>query len=153
MKPNMKFVLLGAVVIGTLAWLAVGGVSESQTYYKTVAEVKQLDSGSASKRLRVAGDIAANSIERHGRQVRFVLKQESQTLNVIYNGIEPLPDTFRDGAQAVAEGTMGAGGVFEASHLQAKCASKYEAKPADKFKGAAPAEESSKPAAVDKASF
>jgi cytochrome c-type biogenesis protein CcmE len=82
-----------------------------------------------AKRLRVAGDVAGGSIERSGRQVRFVLKQEALTLNVVYDGIEPVPDTFRDGAQAVAEGKMGADGVFRASKIQAKCASKYQAKP------------------------
>jgi cytochrome c-type biogenesis protein CcmE len=112
-----------------------------------------MGSDAHTKRLRVAGDIAANSIQRNGREVRFVLKQESQTLNVLYTGVEPLPDTFRDGAQAVAEGKLAANGVFEANHLQAKCASKYEAKPEDKFKNAAPAEQSAKPGVVDKAAF
>jgi len=48
---------------------------------------------------------------------------------VAYTGSEPLPDTFRDGAQALADGKMGRDGVFHASKIQAKCASKYEAKP------------------------
>ena len=48
---------------------------------------------------------------------------------MLYDGIEPLPDTFRDGAQAVADGKMGSDGVFHAAKIQAKCASKYEAKP------------------------
>jgi len=155
MKPAVKFMILGAVIVGTLAWLAVGGISDSQTYYKTVAEMKAMGSDAQSKRLRVAGDIAPNTIERKGREVRFVLKQESQTLNVVYNGVEPLPDTFQDGAQAVAEGKLMANGVFEASHIQAKCASKYEAKPGEKFKNLKPTEQqqSSQPAPVDKAAF
>jgi cytochrome c-type biogenesis protein CcmE len=142
MKPAVKFGILGAVVVATLAWLAVGGITETQTYYKTVAEMKTMGDDAYAKRLRVAGDIAENSIQRKGREVRFVLKQEAETLNVMYNGVEPLPDTFKDGAQAVAEGKMSANGVFEASHIQAKCASKYEAKPEDKFKNAAPVSKS-----------
>jgi cytochrome c-type biogenesis protein CcmE len=153
MKANVKFIALGAVVVGTLGWLAWNGTEQSQTYYKTVAEMKAMGEDAHSKRLRVAGDIAANSIQRNGREVRFTLKQEAQTLNVVYNGVEPLPDTFRDGAQAVAEGTLAANGVFEANHIQAKCASKYEAKPEDKFKNAVPAEQSAKPGPVDKAAF
>jgi hypothetical protein len=46
--------------------------------------------------------------------------------------VDPLPDTFRDGAQALADGEMGRDGVFHASKIQAKCASKYEAKPTEK---------------------
>ena len=48
---------------------------------------------------------------------------------MVYRGSDPLPDTFRDGAQALADGKMGPDGVFRASQIQAKCASKYEAKP------------------------
>ncbi|MGA2436739.1 MAG: cytochrome c maturation protein CcmE, partial [Bryobacteraceae bacterium] len=59
----------------------------------------------------------------------FVLRQDSLTLKVVYDGAEPLPDTFRDGAQALADGRMGQDSVFQASQVQAKCASKYEAKP------------------------
>ena len=47
----------------------------------------------------------------------------------LYTGIDPLPDTFKDNAQALADGKLGPDGVFHASKVQAKCASKYEAKP------------------------
>ena len=47
MKNYLKFGLLIAAVLGTLAWLAVGGISETKTYYKTVAELKQLGESSA----------------------------------------------------------------------------------------------------------
>jgi cytochrome c-type biogenesis protein CcmE len=55
--------------------------------------------------------------------------QDRRRLKVVYRGTEPLPDTFRDGAQALADGRIGSDGVFLASQIQAKCASKYEAKP------------------------
>ena len=42
-----------------------------------------------------------------------------------YKGSEPPPDTFKDDAQALAEGSYGRDGVFHATVLQAKCASKY----------------------------
>ena len=53
-------------------------------------------------------------------------------------GADPLPDTFRDGAQALADGRMGRDGVFHASKIQAKCASKYEAKPGNLRSAPAP---------------
>ena len=43
----------------------------------------------------------------------------------IYNGTEPPPDTFKDNAQALAEGSFRRDNVFEAKQIQAKCASKY----------------------------
>jgi cytochrome c-type biogenesis protein CcmE len=77
----------------------------------------------------VGGDIAAGSIERNGANVSFTLSQEKLQLKVVYSGIDPLPDTFRPGAQALADGKLGSDGVFHATKIQAKCASKYEAAP------------------------
>ena len=59
----------------------------------------------------------------------------AKQLKVLYNGIDPLPDTFKDGAQALADGKLGPDGVFQANKIQAKCASKYEVKPALKKDG------------------
>ena len=129
MNTYTKFTLAVVVILGTLVWLALGGINESKTYYKTVAELDEMGLDALGERLRVAGDVEAGSIVRNGREVHFVLAQEDQRLSVIYDGIEPLPDTFRDGAQAVADGEIGADGVFRASQIQAKCASKYEAEP------------------------
>jgi cytochrome c-type biogenesis protein CcmE len=129
MNKYLKFGLPIAAILGTLAWLAVGGVDQSKTYYKTIAEVNQMGGQATEKRIRVGGDVAANSIVREGKNVRFVLAQDQLRMNVIYSGIDPLPDTFKDGAQALADGKLGPDGVFRASKIQAKCASKYEAKP------------------------
>ena len=129
MKTYGKFAALIVVIIGTLVWLAAGGISESKTYYKTIDELGQMGHGALGKRLRVGGDVESGSIVRAGREVRFTLRQDQRTLQVIYDGTDPLPDTFRDGAQALADGKMGPDGVFRAIKIQAKCASKYEAKP------------------------
>lgn len=134
MNPKyLKFAGLMALVIGTLAWLAIGGINETKTYYKTVSEVQQMGpQAMAVKRLRVAGDVEPGSIERHGKEVAFVLTWEKNKMKVVYEGNDPLPDTFRDRAQAVADGKLSADGVFHANRIQAKCASKYEAKPGGK---------------------
>jgi len=117
------------VVIGVLAWLAIGGVSESKSYYKTIAELDKMGDQARGKRLRVSGYVVPGSIVRSGRDVRFVIHEEALKLNVVYVGSEPLPDTFKDESQALADGHYGVDGVFQANKIQAKCASKYEAKP------------------------
>ncbi|HZT36727.1 MAG TPA: cytochrome c maturation protein CcmE [Bryobacteraceae bacterium] len=129
MKTWAKFALLAGVIVGTLAWLAVGGINETKTYYKTIAELHQMGPRALDQKIRVGGDIQAGSIQRSGREVLFTLTQDRMKLNVVYSGIDPLPDTFRDGAQALADGRLGRDGIFHASKIQAKCASKYEAKP------------------------
>jgi cytochrome c-type biogenesis protein CcmE len=53
-------------------------------------------------------------------------------MRVRYTGNDPLPDTFKDGSQALIDGRMGEG-VFQAKKIAAKCASKYEAKPGQNY--------------------
>jgi cytochrome c-type biogenesis protein CcmE len=136
MNTYWKFGAIVAVIIGALAWLAMGGVTESKTYYKEINEVKAMGNNAQEERLRVNGYVEQGSIVRNAGQVSFVLhqtpgmlQQDPVRLAVVYNGIDPLPDTFKDNAQALADGKLGQDGVFHASKVQAKCASKYEAKP------------------------
>lgn len=129
MNTYLKFGILVILIIGSLVWLAVGGVKDTKTYYKTIPELQQMGKAAQGQRLRVGGDVQPGSIVKNGVQVSFVLHQGTRTLNVTYSGSDPLPDTFRDNAQALADGRLGPDGVFEASKIQAKCASKYEAKP------------------------
>lgn len=139
MKKYGKFAALIAVVVGTLIWLATAGInSETKTYYKTVSELSHMGDRAFRERLRVAGDVEKGSIVRNGGTVDFTLAQENLRLKVTYDGTEPLPDTFRDGAQALADGRMGQDGVFHARKIQAKCASKYEAKPGQGYPGLKP---------------
>src|SRR5258706_1055539 len=106
MNNYVKFGILILAILGTLGWLAVGGISETKTYYKTVAELTQLGDQATQKRLRVGGDIAPNSIQRNGADLTLTLAQDALRLKVVYSGIDPLPDTFRDGAQALADGRL-----------------------------------------------
>lgn len=129
MKTYGKFALLVVAIIGVLVWLAMGGITESKTYYKTISELNQMGGQAQGRRLRVGGDVQDGSIVRNGKEVSFILHQDALKLKVVYSGIDPLPDTFKGGAQALADGKLGPGGVFEATKIQAKCASKYEAKP------------------------
>lgn len=132
MKTYAKFGILTVLIVGSLVWLAVGGVKETQTYYKTIPELQKMGTAASGQHLRVGGDVEPGSILKDGAQVSFVLFQGAQKLKVVYSGTDPLPDTFKDGAQALADGRLGPDGTFEASKVQAKCASKYEAKPAQR---------------------
>ena len=129
MKKYGKFAALIVVVVGTMVWLAVSGGKQSQAYYKTVNEVKQMGNEAYGKRLRLEGNVAAGSIQHVGSQTQFVLEYENTRMKVLYTGTDPLPDTLKDGAQALADGRLGQDQVFRAGTVQAKCASKYESKP------------------------
>ncbi len=135
MNRYAKYGLLSAGVVGTLAWLAYGGIKDGQTYFKTISELQQMGDQAHAKRVRVSGYVLPNSIKHNGDSVAFTIVENEAAedvgahLNVVYNGVDPLPDTFKDHAQALADGRLDANGVFHATKVQAKCASKYEAKP------------------------
>jgi cytochrome c-type biogenesis protein CcmE len=135
MNPRVKFGLITAVVVGVLGWLAVAGINETSTYYVTIQELRGMDQAAKERRLRVGGDVEVGSINRKTDRVEFTITQEDpeaqlhEKLSVVYVGRDPLPDTFRDRAQALCTGRLRDDNVFEASHIQAKCASKYEADP------------------------
>jgi cytochrome c-type biogenesis protein CcmE len=156
MRKYGKFAALVILIVGTLVWIATSSMADTQTYYKTIAELGQMGTKSSLQRVRVGGDIEKGSIQHNGEEVDFTMVQKDPAkpeqsplfLKVAYTGHDPLPDTFRDGAQALADGKMGPDGVFHANKIQAKCASKYATKP-----GQAPSElQPGNPAAAYKSS-
>jgi cytochrome c-type biogenesis protein CcmE len=156
MNPRVKFGLITAVVVGVLAWLAVAGINETSTYYVTIQELRGMEQTAKDRRLRVGGDVEVGSINRKADRVEFTITQEDpegqlhETLSVVYVGRDPLPDTFRDRAQALCTGRLRDDNVFEASHIQAKCASKYESEPG---KGESPVYDKKPVAPANKAAF
>jgi len=122
-----KLIVGSAIIAAVLGWLAFSGFQESNTYYKTVNELLAMKEKAIGLRVRVAGDLVPGSIERQGDTVSFHLLQGGPSLAVRYVGKAILPDSFKEGAQAICEGEMTAEGYFLAKKVQAKCASKYEA--------------------------
>ena len=121
----LRFGLAIAVIVGALSYLAFTGVQESKSYYVTIKELQGMGSESHAKRLRVAGQVVPGSIRRQGTSADFQLDEQGLKLQVAYRGVEPPPDTFKDNAQALVEGSYGSDSVFHAQQIQAKCASKY----------------------------
>ena len=118
-----------AIVLAVVAYLAVTGVQANKSYYVTINELQGMGSRAYTRHLRVAGNVKPGSIDHHGAGARFVLVENDKLLPVEYDSTEPPPDTFKDNAQALAIGMYGHDGVFHATELQAKCASKYAPAP------------------------
>jgi cytochrome c-type biogenesis protein CcmE len=129
LKPKYKFAVGAGIIVAALSCMAWVGARDSKTYYHTISELSTLQGSALHARIRVGGDVAAGSIAHRDGGVDFVLTEQGQTLPVTYVGSDPLPDTFKDGAQCLVEGHQMADGHFVAETIQAKCASKYEAAP------------------------
>ena len=142
---NLRIGIAVAIILGTVGWLAYTGYGSSKSYYVTIAELNRMGDKAYHSDLRVDGFVQPGSIVQDGTHVDFVMNEyeshspkapSGRLLKVSYKGSEPPPDTFKDDAQALAIGTYGRDGIFHATELQAKCASKY-----------APAQPNGKPAA------
>jgi cytochrome c-type biogenesis protein CcmE len=132
MHRRTRFAVGIAVILVAIGYFAFAGYQEGKAYYKTIDEVAAMGADAEGKRLRVAGVVEPGSVAREGKDLSFTLVQRTDddvhSLAVAYTGGQPVPDTFKDGADAVVEGHRLPDGTFAADHIQAKCASKYEAK-------------------------
>jgi cytochrome c-type biogenesis protein CcmE len=133
MQARKKFIVGSGIIIATLLGLAYVGYTQSKTYYHTISELPALQPSALHQRMRVSGNVRTGSITHLDGRTDFVLEEQGKALTVSYVGRDTLPDTFKDGAQALVEGRLMPEGGFVAEQVQAKCASKYEAVP-----GAAP---------------
>jgi cytochrome c-type biogenesis protein CcmE len=132
-SKKLKFGIGIGIILAVVGWEAISGFQQNKTYYVTVSELT--GGHTARERVRVGGIVAPGSIERRGGQVTFRLAQDANSVPVVYVGSDTLPDTFVGGAQAIVEGEYTAQGEFRAEKIQAKCASKYQAKPPGQAQG------------------
>ena len=165
---SLRIGIAAAIIVGTIAWLAISGAESNKSYFVTISELGGMGDKAYHSNLRVEGFVKPGSIVQDGPHVTFLMDEyeshsakaaSGRVLKVVYKGSEPPPDTFKDDAQALAMGTYGRDGVFHATELQAKCASKYapgqpgseQAKPAASPRATetAPAMSSGNPTAAD----
>lgn len=125
-----KHYLVGfLIIIGALVYLGAMVFQSSLQYYVTVSEFLATPEKYRGKTLKVAGKVKDGSILKSGEGtpvIHFTITDSGGDLAVVYAGL--VPDTFKAGGDVVATGKMAPDGHFQASHILAKCASKYEAK-------------------------
>jgi len=127
MAAKMKFIIGGVIIIAALTWLGFVGFQESKAYYITVDEYSSMQDSLQGKTVKLAGDVVSGSIDRSKPQMEFIISSLDNRIKVRYIGDDIIPDTFTDGSKALVEGNIAPDGVFQAHHIEARCASKYEA--------------------------
>jgi len=126
MKPkNQRLVLVAAAIAAVLVavLLAMWGLRERASYFYTPAEIA---SGKAAdgQAIRLGGMVERGSVQRQsdGVTVRFLVTDGQARTPVVYRGI--VPDLFREGSGAVAEGRLEKG-TFVADTILAKHDERY----------------------------
>ena len=120
MKPRHKriaAIVIGVAALGSVTALVLMAFQENLVFFFTPTEVAA-NKAPQGRTFRIGGMVEKGSVKREGVDVRFVVTDTAKTLPVVYKG--PLPDLFREGKGVVAQGQLGADGVFRASEVLAK---------------------------------
>jgi len=123
-----KFIIGGLVLFLAIGYLGFTGFRSSASYYYTVSEFLAQGTAVNGQTVRVNGQVVPGSVEQKtdDLSLKFTIAKDGQSLPVVYRGV--VPDSFQPGGDIVIEGSLDAGGVFQAKILMPKCPSKYEPK-------------------------
>jgi cytochrome c-type biogenesis protein CcmE len=112
-------ILLGLSGLGIASALILNAFQSNLVFFYSPTEVAEGKSPS-DRAFRIGGLVEDGSVKRDpdGLTVRFVVTDTAKSMPVIYKGI--LPDLFKEGKGVVAEGKIGADGIFNSSQVLAK---------------------------------
>lgn len=119
------------VVAGAILALVFSSVDEAAIYSLTTDRLLAERDKYKGRTVRVEGDLVKGTLTHRAEpcEYRFVVEKQGARLPVRYAACV-IPDTFKDvpytDVQVTAEGRLSPEGYFEATHIMAKCPSKYE---------------------------
>ena len=122
MKPRHKrfaFIGLGLVVLGIATVLVLNAFQSNLVFFFTPTQVVNGEVPEG-RSFRIGGMVEDGSLvrENDGLTVRFIVTDTAKRVPVTYKGI--LPDLFKEGKGAVAQGKLIGDGTFVASEVLAK---------------------------------
>ena len=151
MKTRHKRIALivgGLAVLGLVVALVLNAFQSNLVFFFSPTQVAAGEAPKG-KSFRIGGLVKEGTIKREadGVTLRFVMTDTEQDMIVAYKGI--LPDLFKEGKGAVAQGKLGEDGVFVASEVLAKHDENYMPPEATKALGDAQQRAAANKAAVE----
>ena len=113
----MAWIALGVVALGVATALVLTAFNKNLVFFFTPSQVASHEAP-LGRTFRIGGMVVPGSLKREGVEVRFVVTDTAKSMPVVYRG--QLPDLFREGKGVVAQGQLGADGVFAAREVLAK---------------------------------
>lgn len=120
-------VVLVAVVLVVIGYLAFSSVGNALVYYLTPTELVSRGEAAIGETVRLGGLVEAGSISGPATDLTFVVT-DGDTAIEVHSTVAPTR-SFREGTGAVVEGTLGADGLFEATQVIVKHDENYEVPP------------------------
>jgi cytochrome c-type biogenesis protein CcmE len=122
MKPKHQRLLLAMIAVFALigaGLIAAAALREEASYFYTPTTLASANVA-PGKAIRLGGMVQKGSIVRaaDGVSIIFTVQDKDNTQKVAYRGITP--DLFVEGSGVVADGRLGADGIFIADSLLAK---------------------------------
>ncbi len=116
--------VLVAVVVVVIGFLAFSSIGNALVYYLTPTELLDRGEAAVGETVRLGGLVEAGSVSGPATDLRFVLADRENGIE-IHSTVAPTR-SFREGSGAVVEGRLGADGVFEATNVIVKHDENYE---------------------------
>ena len=116
-KLRFFFVLLILITLILSVFLILKSLEENVIYFKSPTEIKVL-AEIEKKKIRVGGMVKNDSISIESNDVRFIITDFKNEINVIYSGV--VPNLFTEGKGVVAEGYLKDKNFFLATKILAK---------------------------------
>ena len=116
-KLRFLFVVLILITLILTTFLVLKSIEENVVYFQSPSEIKAL-SELNKKKIRVGGMVKNDSILIDTKEVKFIVTDLKNEINVIYSGV--LPNLFAEGKGVVAEGYLKDRSLFLATKILAK---------------------------------
>ncbi len=117
--------VLVAVVLVVVAYLAFSSIGSALVYYRTPAELLARGDEAVGEVMRLGGQVASGSVSGPATDLTFVLTDGDAEITV-HSAVAPTR-SFREGSGAVVEGALREDGVFEATQVIVKHDENYVA--------------------------
>ena len=116
-KLRFLFILLIFLTIILSVFLILKSLEENVVYFQSPSEIKVL-SEINKKKIRVGGMVKENSINIKSKEIKFIITDLKNEINVVYSG--SVPNLFSEGKGVVAEGFLKDKNFFLATKILAK---------------------------------
>src|SRR5215813_10254964 len=114
---RIAFILVGLVGLSIAAYLVASAFRNNLVFFFSPTQVAAKEAP-VGRTFRIGGLVQEGTLKRNGLNVQFTVTDTVANIPVVYNGI--LPDLFKEGRGCVAQGKIGADGVFHAEQVLAK---------------------------------
>ena len=116
-KLRFFFVLIILFILSLSVFLILKSLKDNVVYFKSPTEVKALAEIN-KKKIRIGGMVKNNSILMREKEVKFIVTDFKNEINVVYAGL--IPNLFAEGKGVVAEGFLKDKNLFLATKILAK---------------------------------